>query len=393
MGLKIGVCGTGAFADNFIPLFQAHPLVEKVVLSDLDAVKLNEKAVKWNITETHPSLDALCDADIDAIAIMTQNWMHAPQAIQALRAGKHVYSAVPTAINLQQVEELVRAVEDTGLKYMMGETSYFSAMSYYCRERHAAGDFGEFVYCEGQYLHDYDHGLYEVVKRRGGKNWRKTAGVPPMFYPTHSLGMVLSVTRSYAQKVSAFGWEDHHADGIFDPEVNQWKNPFSNESGLFHMADNSICRINEFRRIGTPGVEGMRLYGTEGSYEEITDAKKWVVKDRAATVDLTEKLACRDVPAEQFWPELAGKNAQVMGVSDAHPVAVLPATYANLKNGHCGSHLFLINEFVNALHEDRRPVVDVYQAARYYVPGLIAHESALKGGILLDVPDFGNPDE
>ena len=360
------------------------------MLSDLDAAKLKEKAAQWNITETYTSLDALCDADIDAIAIMTQNWMHAPQAVQALRAGKHVYSAVPTAINLQQVEELVRAVEDTGLKYMMGETSYFSAMACYCRERHAAGDFGEFVYCEGQYQHDYDHGLYEVVKRRGGKNWRKTAGVPPMFYPTHSLGMVLSVTQSYAKKVSALGWVDHHTDGIFDPTVNQWKNPFSNETALFHMADNSMCRINEFRRIGTPGVEGMRLYGTQGAYEEIIAAKKWVNKDRDATVDLTEKLNCRDVPAENFWPELAGKNAKVIGVSDAHPVLDLPSTYANLSNGHCGSHQFLINEFVTALHDDRQPVVDVYQAARYYVPGLIAHESALKGGILLDVPDFGD---
>ena len=62
MGFKIGVCGTGTFADKFIPLFQAHPLVEKVVLSDLDAAKLQEKAALWGITETYPSLDALCEA-------------------------------------------------------------------------------------------------------------------------------------------------------------------------------------------------------------------------------------------------------------------------------------------------------------------------------------------
>ena len=40
MSIKIGICGTGAFADCFIPLFRAHPLVRQVVLCDLDAAKL-----------------------------------------------------------------------------------------------------------------------------------------------------------------------------------------------------------------------------------------------------------------------------------------------------------------------------------------------------------------
>ena len=40
MALKIGICGTGAFADCFISLFNAHPLVDRVVLADLDAEKL-----------------------------------------------------------------------------------------------------------------------------------------------------------------------------------------------------------------------------------------------------------------------------------------------------------------------------------------------------------------
>ena len=105
--MRIGICGTGAFADKFIPLFKAHPDVERVVLCDLDSEKLRQKAVQFSIADTSPSLEALCRTDVDAIAIITQPERHGPQAVQALRAGKHVYSAVPSAWSLDEISLLV----------------------------------------------------------------------------------------------------------------------------------------------------------------------------------------------------------------------------------------------------------------------------------------------
>ena len=90
MGIRVGICGAGAFAESFIPLFQAHPGVEQVILCDLDAEKLRSKAAKFGVPQTCASLDELCRLDVDAIAIFTQNWLHGPQAVRALRAGKHV---------------------------------------------------------------------------------------------------------------------------------------------------------------------------------------------------------------------------------------------------------------------------------------------------------------
>ena len=100
MGIRVGMVGVGAFAQPFIPLFLAHPLVDEVAFCDLDETRLEEVAAKFGVKRTYPSLDALCESDLDAAVIITQNWLHGPQAVQALRAGKHVYSAVPTGITV-----------------------------------------------------------------------------------------------------------------------------------------------------------------------------------------------------------------------------------------------------------------------------------------------------
>lgn len=226
MSIKVGVCGTGAFSDCFIPLFKAHPAVSKVILADLDDQKLKEKSEKWNIKDTCPSLDELCQTDVDAIAVFTQHHLHGPQAVKALKAGKHVYSAVPSAISLEEITELVRAVESTGKIYMVGETSYYYPCAIYCREQFKKGDFGDIVYAEGEYIHDYIHGMYNVAKWRHGKDWEKYFGIPPMFYPTHSTSMIVSVTGAHVTHVSGMGFTDRHPDNLYARKDNVWENPF-----------------------------------------------------------------------------------------------------------------------------------------------------------------------
>ena len=61
-----------------------------------------------------------------------------------------------------------------------------------------------------------------------------------------------------------------------------------------------------------------------------------------------------------------------------------------MPTGHFGSHLFLVDDFVRACTTGMLPPNHVWAAARYNIPGLVAHESAMRGGELLDVPDFGD---
>jgi predicted dehydrogenase len=391
--LRVGVCGTGAFANNFIPLFKAHPLVEELVLCDLDAEKLASKASQFGIAKTCLSLDELCDMDVDAVAIFTQHHLHGPQAVQALKAGKHVYSAVPSAISLEEITALVRTVESTGKIYMIGETSYYYPCAIYCRERFKKGDFGHVVYSEGEYYHDYVHGMYDVAKWRHGKDWERYFGMPPMFYPTHSTSMIVSVTGAYATHVCGMGFVDRHPDNLYARPDNIWKNPFSNETMLCKMSDGSMARISEFRRIGHPGTVGMSMYGTEGSYEEQVGSQIWLTKDRKTCIDLSNTLVCKDIPADKdqgLMAKVQSSDGTHRGVSDVHPIHLLPREFSGLGNGHNGSHQFLIHEFVSSCACDIQPANNVWQAARYLTPGLLAHESALQGGVLMEVPDFGD---
>ena len=61
-------------------------------------------------------------------------------------------------------------------------------------------------------------------------------------------------------------------------------------------------------------------------------------------------------------------------------------------SGHQGSHTFLTHEFIDALLNERRPTVDIYEALAMTVPGIVAHESALRGGERLTIPQYDPSD-
>lgn len=396
MGLKVGVLGAGAFASSFIPLFQAHPAVDEVCIAEAFPERRAEQAKRFGVARAFASLDELLASDVDAVAIFTQRWLHGPQAIAALRAGKHVYSAVPAGVTIDEIDELVETVKRTGLTYMLGETSYYYPSTLFCRQRFQAGDFGQFVYGEAEYLHDMSHGFYEAFQHSGGDAWKSTASFPPMLYPSHSVSMIVSVTGARMTKVSCLGYVDNVPDGVFKADVSLWKNVFSNETALFRTSDGGMARINEFRRVGLSGGTSVRnsIYGTEGSYEEQTNAQVWNTKDPAAQKDVSDLLACKGMAvSETDMADIqeALREDFFRGVSKVHPVERLPKEFVGHRNGHLGSHQFLVLDFLEAVTSGKPAPNNVWAAARYCLPGIIAHESALRDGELLAIPDLGNP--
>ncbi len=395
--IKIGIVGT-SFGAVFIPLFRAHPNVRAVCIADLMPERLQYAQDLHGAMETFASLDEMLKSDVDAVCIFTQRWSHAKLAMQALRAGKHVYSAVPMAITLEEISALIETVKTTGQMYMLGETSYYYPAALYCREKFARGEFGHFVYGEAEYLHDMSHGFYEAYQWANGDEWKKFASFPPLLYPTHSVSMIVSTTNEHFTRVSALGYTDRENDGVFTRKVSAWGNDFSNETALFRTSNGGMARINEFRRVGwsenaRAASVRVSLFGTLGSYEENGLVKVWNRVDSEEPKDVTDLLVCEQVEVSEA--ERANLHEELIrdfhtGFAKVHPRERLPKEFSGLNNGHEGSHQFLVDDFVRACVMMQLPPNHVWQAARYNAPGIVAHESAMRDGESLAIPDFGD---
>jgi hypothetical protein len=81
----------------------------------------------------------------------------------------------------------------------------------------------------------------------------------------------------------------------------------------------------------------------------------------------------------------------IEGYAAIQDTSRLPVDFRNEKPySHYNSHPFLVDDFVRAVMTGKLPPNNAWDAARYMIPGLIAHESALQGGVLMDIPDFGD---
>jgi predicted dehydrogenase len=383
MGISIGLVGLGSFGAAFAGLFKAHPLVDRIAFCDREPERVAKFATdpafqdKFKASDAYDSLEAICRADLDAIVLITQPWLHAAQAIQVMQAGKDVYSAVPVVMLpdgdeiLDWCDKLVETSRRTGKHYMLGETTYYRPQAMYCRRQAAEGAFGHFVYAEGEYFHDVDHGLREVQRRRlasqAGQEWRALAktyqarGVVsgPMHYPTHSTAGPMCVMNAHAVKVCAWGYLDPDRDPYFE-------DAFSNETALFTMSNGATMRICEYRQVGHPESEIFRIFGTQGSFKE----NSWLTKHDAKPLTIADmRDPLPDHVAEAF--------RNISQTSDFY-------------GGHGGSHAYLVHEFVEAVAHQRTPAINVWEAVRYMAAGVMAHKSALRQGEIMDVPDWGD---
>jgi len=396
--ISIGVVGAGQFSGSFATLWDRHPNVDQLRVTDLRLERAEQLVARLERADTASDFDALLASDVDAIAVMTQRWTHAPFVLAALEAGKHVYSAVPMATEITDIRAILDEVERTGLTYMMGETSYYNPAVVWARRKIADGELGRVFYAEGDYVHDMDNGFYSAYRYSGGGEWKATASYPPMLYPTHAIGGVLGALPTRATSVSCLGIVDDRGDGVFDEQVSHWGNVFSNMTALFELADGSAMRTNEFRRVGYwHGHESrFRYYGTEAVMEQTGHGATLSIKSdgddyaKGETLDISDLFYTSGGQTPDDLEDLDPALLQsfVSGTAKVHHRDRLPASYADAPNGHEGSHHYLADDFVRAVVTGVQPPVDAHRAALFTAPGIVANASARAGGTRLEVPDF-----
>jgi predicted dehydrogenase len=337
--IKVGIAGYGFCKFGAAFSFQDHPSVEVVAVTDLFPDRCQGLAEACRCEKTYPSLEEMVQDDsIEAIFCATDAPSHARHCMLVMNHGKHVATAVPAVWgSVEDAYELFETVKKTGLNYMMFETSCYHDDLYAMRKLYNTGHLGELVYSEGEYYH------YMPIPLGSYEGWR--IGLPPQYYPTHSNAYYCGVTGGSFTEVTCLGMKSVIAQ--YKPEANAYKNPFGTEIALLRTSEGGMSRMAV--SWDTPGDHGEkgRIRGQKGTYY--------------GKFDGLEKTEIPKKPP-------------------------LPSTVS--AGGHGGSHGYLTEEFIMSILENRKPWIDITMSLNMTVAGVLAHQSALKDGETLKIPQF-----
>ncbi len=284
----------------------------------------------------------LDDRSIDVIGVFSPDHLHAEHAIAALRAGKHVLCTKPMTASLADALEVVRAVEETGRCFMVGQTMRWDPQFATARRVLQDGEIGELCWAEAHYVHDLRH-VFEATP------WRLTAPQDPLYgglsHPIDLLRWLLGDVR----RVHALG-----RHGVVEPHSPMLDNFLVNlefESGVMARA------LGSFGVVHPPmAMMGLGLYGSRASlvaeYSDLKGGRVQVVQDRFPTLP----TAVMDFP-----PETSGAY------------------------GHGETVLRILREFEEVIEGRRAADPDARDAARTIAVCAAVNDS-IATGTTVDVP-------
>jgi predicted dehydrogenase len=171
--LKIGLIGVGAAAQvNHIPALMKVEGLELVALCDRDPEKVQRVAQKFGIPKAVGRIEDLFDDDdLDAIDICTPNYLHAPMAVAALEAGKHVLCERPLARSSEEAAAMVKAAKKADRTLMCAVQHRFRPDAQLLRRFVEKGDLGEIFLAKAGWLRqktEWDSDEWRRTKRESG---------------------------------------------------------------------------------------------------------------------------------------------------------------------------------------------------------------------------------
>lgn len=362
---RVGLIGLG-FGAEFIPIYQAHPNAEVVAICQRSRARLDAIGDKFGIATRYTDFrEVLTDPNVDFVHINSPIPDHAPQTIAALKAGKHVMCTVPMATTVEEAKEIVGLVRETGLKYMMAETVVYSREYLFIKELYDKGELGKIQYLAASHPQDME----------GWPDYWKD--MVPMHYATHVVSPLMAMVGGMAEAVSCFG-----SGTVNDECARRSGSKFAVESCHIKIKDSDLAAhiwrflwdtARQYR-------ESIDVYGSKKSFEwQLMSNEEPVLHTaKKPEPEIAERVKVPDYA--HLLPESIRKFTR--GIVDADHLSFIQG------GGHGGSHPHLVNEFVNALLQDRDPFPNVEQSANWTSVGICAHQSALKGGEIVKLPDF-----
>jgi len=363
--VNVAMVGLG-FGAEFIPIYQRHPQANVHAICQRNAEHLKKVGDQFGIERRYTSFqDVLKDPQVDFVHINSPIPDHAWMSLEALRAGKHVMCTVPMATTVEECRQICDVVQQTGLKYMMAETVVYSREFLFIRDLYRQGALGKIQHVAASHPQDMDG---------WPAYWERMI---PMHYATHVVSPCLGLLNGVAEYVSCFG-----SGAVRDDIREKSGNSFAVESCHIKVKDSDVvAHIWRFLYdTARQYRESFDVYGTKASFE-------WTLVEGEPHVLHTAKKPEHEIPSKVEVPDFAHLLPEPIrpftrAIQDAEHLSFIQG------GGHGGSHPHLVHEFVSALAAKRDPWPNAVQSANWTCVGICAHESALRGGEIVRLPQF-----
>jgi predicted dehydrogenase len=363
--LNVAIVGLG-FGAEFIPIYKRHPLANMYAICQRNRQKMDEVGNTFEIEARYTDYAALLkDPKVDVVHINSPIPDHAWMSMDALRAGKHVMCTVPMATTVDECRQIVELVKQTGLKYMMAETVVYSREYLFIKEMYQKGELGKLQYLAASHPQDMD-GWPDYWER-----------MIPMHYATHVVSPCLGLVDGYAEYVSCFG-----SGAVREDIQKKSGNKFAVETCHIKIKDTDLTAhvwrflydtARQYR-------ESFDVYGTKKSFE-------WTLVEGEPHVLHTAKKPEPEIASKVEVPDYAHLLPEPIriftrSIQDAEHLSFIQG------GGHGGSHPHLVNEMLTALSQNREPAPNAVQSANWTCVGILAHESAMRGGEIVRLPEW-----
>jgi predicted dehydrogenase len=377
-GLRIGLLGCGPRGCTLVHTIGPIKGVDITALCDRFETRIGEAA---SLLDDDSSCKRYTDhrqmlreAPIDAVYVVVEPENCSDLVVECLEAAKHVISDVPMSFTMEGIWNIIAAVERTGMKYMLGESTRYWPFINEWKRMVEDGLLGKIINVEGQYLHGMTLNRYYQHPETGARiTLEEAAQLPnplksrtwnqphPILYLPHELSPLLRAMDDRVTSVVCMGTSgpSYVHDFFPNPDI---------ETALMKTQKGSLMRLSAGFTAHQPRKEitmyhWYSMMGTKGSVEtHRTDHDKMklvLVED--------DKAVSREV-----WYDFDRQN-----------------TAAEILNsGHSGLDYYAVRYFADAVLGDSTPKMDVYRAAESAAPAILAAQSAEQNSQLLEIPDF-----
>ena len=152
--LRVAIMGLGSYGTRVADAMQSCKMAKLVGAISGTPSKIKDWQSKYNIPEkncyNYENFDSIKDnKDIDAVYIITPNSLHKPYGVRVAKAGKHVISEKPMAMNAKEGQELVDACKKANVKLLVGYRLHFEPKTLEIIRMRNAGDFGKVLFFQG----------------------------------------------------------------------------------------------------------------------------------------------------------------------------------------------------------------------------------------------------